>query len=75
LQRAQVDITDEYVYVFGGGSDHPLFVFVMDAAVADVDADCCIAFRTVTAAFQLRPLSNVVMSVEQVTTSGDILSA
>lgn len=61
--------------MFGGGSDHPLVLLSMDAAVADVDDDCCIAFRSVTAAFQLRPLSNVVISVEHVTTSGDILSA
>lgn len=55
------------MYVFGNGSDH----LVSWSSFFD---DASIAFNRVTAAFQCRPLSNVVMSVEQVMTSGEMLS-
>lgn len=53
----------------GDGSDHFLFVYVV---VCDDAAR--MTFKSVTAAFQLRPLSKVDIMVEQVTTSGDIPS-
>ena len=58
--------------VFGLGNDH---LFSMDK-VLFFDFCCCwcIAFKSVTAAFQLRVLSKVDRIVEQVITSGDILS-
>jgi hypothetical protein len=74
LQRAQVDITNEYVYALGGGRDHRV-VFAVEVTVGDVNDAFCIAFKSATAAFQFRPLSNVEMIVEHVTTSGDILLA
>ena len=52
--------------MFGGGSDHDVLFWCLEA--------CCIALNSVMAAFQLRHLSNVVSRVEQVMTSGDILS-
>ena len=58
--------------VFGLGNDH---VFAMDKVLFfDFCCCCCMAFKSVTAAFQLRVLSKVDSIVEQVTTSGDILS-
>ena len=68
LHRAHADIAKAYVNVFGNGSDH--FVVSRSSTL-----DASIAFNKVTVAFQCRPLSNVVMSVEHVMTSGEMASA
>jgi hypothetical protein len=67
LHRAHADIAKAYVNVFGNGSDH----FLSLSSSLD---DASIAFNKVTAAFQCRPLSNVVMSMEHVITSGEMAS-
>ena len=67
LHRAHADMAKAYVNVFGNGSDQ---VVSLSSALDDAS----IAFNKVTAAFQCRPLSNVVMSVEHVITSGEMAS-
>ena len=59
-------MANEYVNMFGSGSDHVLLL------LESVLFDAAIASKRVTDALQFLPLSNVDNNAEQVITSGDI---